>query len=155
MRQRHPEGGAIELISMPTYDAASRRTTARLLVRGFRYVEVAASQLISTLEPGHRLQLQTEPGNVANHNAIQITHGRLHLWYVPDALVGYVAAVLAARPHQHRSVETTQHTTPQDVPVLRTVRLNNTTQHRPRSTRVIRARAGLRRREPPRDLPAM
>ena len=51
MRQRHPEGGAIELISMPTYDAASRRTTARFLVRGVRYVEVAAANSFPHLSP--------------------------------------------------------------------------------------------------------
>jgi hypothetical protein len=88
------EGDAVELISMPTFDAATRRTTARFLAHGVRYIEPRASQHISTLQPGDQLQLRPEPRNRVNPNAIQITDGALELGYVPDPLVRYVADVL-------------------------------------------------------------
>jgi hypothetical protein len=78
MRQSNCGGGVIELLSMAPY-AGRRRTTALPCARGVRFVEVAASQHISTFAPGHRLHLQTEPETVANANVIQITDGRQHL----------------------------------------------------------------------------
>jgi hypothetical protein len=93
------EGDAIELISMPTYDAATGRTTARFLAHGVRYIDQNASHHISTLQPGDQLQLRREPRNMANPHAIQITDGGMELGYVPDPLVGYVADVLGGGPY--------------------------------------------------------
>lgn len=84
---------------MPTYDAATGRTTARFLAHGVRYIEQSASQHISTLQPADQLQLRPEPRNTANPNAIQITDGGVELGYVPDPLVGYVADVLSGGPY--------------------------------------------------------
>ena len=75
------------------------RTTARFLAHGVRYIEQSASQYISTLQPGHQLQLRPEPRNIANPNAIQITDGEVELGYVPHPLVGYVADVLGRGPY--------------------------------------------------------
>jgi hypothetical protein len=93
------EGDAVELISMPTYDATTGRTTARFLAHGVRYIEQSASQHISTLQPGHQLQLRPESRNIANPNAIQIADGEVELGYVSDPLVGYVADVLSGGPY--------------------------------------------------------
>ena len=70
------------------------RTTARFLAHGVRYIEQSASQYISTLHPGHQLQLRPEPGTIVTANAIQITDGEVKVGYVPHPLVGYVADVL-------------------------------------------------------------
>ncbi|WP_368834439.1 hypothetical protein [Mycobacterium intracellulare] len=93
------QGDAVELISMPTYDAATGRTTARFLAHGVRYIAQSASEHISTLHPGDQLQLRPNLGNIANPNAIQIADGVMELGYVPDPLVDYVADVLSGGPY--------------------------------------------------------
>jgi hypothetical protein len=93
------EGDAVELISMPTYDAATGHTTARFLAHAVRHMDQSASERISTLQPDDQLQLRPEPENIVNSNAIRITDGAMELGYVPDPLVGYVADVLRGGPH--------------------------------------------------------
>jgi hypothetical protein len=88
------EGDAIELISLPTYDPASGRTIASFLAHGVRHREPEASERISELQSGYTLTLEKEPTNRVNPDAIRVMDGDLHLGYVPDPLVGYVAEVM-------------------------------------------------------------
>lgn len=89
------EGDAIELISLPTFDAGTGVTTARFLAHGVRYRESSASAKISTLPPGYELRLEAEPTNTVNPHAIKIMDGDLHFGYVPDPLTDFVADVMA------------------------------------------------------------
>ena len=89
------EGDAIELISLPSFDAASASTTARFLAHGVRHREPEASKWISELHTGDTLSLEKEPTNEVNPRAIKIVDGDLHLGYVPDPLVDYVAEVIS------------------------------------------------------------
>ncbi|GJO38625.1 hypothetical protein NJB1604_06100 [Mycobacterium marinum] len=68
------EGDAVELISMPTYDAATDRTTARFLAHGVRWVQQGVGRRhISMLRPGDQLELRPKPRNITNSNVIQMT----------------------------------------------------------------------------------
>lgn len=88
------EGDAIELISLPSYDPASASTVASFLAHGVRHREPEASERISELRPGDTLTLEKEPTNRVNPNAIKVMDDDLHLGYVPDPLVDYVAEVM-------------------------------------------------------------
>jgi hypothetical protein len=109
------EGDAIELISLPTFDVADGNTTASFLAHGVRYREPEASERISELRPGYELTLEAEPTNKVNPRAIKIMDGDLHLGYVPDPLVDYVASVLGG----HVSLIVVQSNPPETNPHLR------------------------------------
>jgi len=84
------EGDAIELISLPTFDASTGRTTAAFLAHGVRHRGDEASRHIETLRPGDSLGLEPDPDNSVNPRAIKVVDGPLHLGYVPDPLLDYV-----------------------------------------------------------------
>lgn len=88
------EGDAIELISLPSFDPASGSTTASFLAHGVRHREPEASERIARLRPGDTLTLEKDPTNNVNPHAIKVMDGGLHLGYVPDPLVDYVAEVM-------------------------------------------------------------
>ncbi|CCQ13771.1 putative uncharacterized protein [Rhodococcus sp. AW25M09] len=90
----HREGDPIELISLPTWDFATRETSAHFLAHGVRHRGPDASSLISTLSPGDLLTLESEPGNETNPLAVRITGAGLHLGYVPDPLLDHVHSVM-------------------------------------------------------------
>jgi hypothetical protein len=89
------EGDAIELISLPTFDADTGHTVATFLAHGVRHREPEASERISELKAGFVLGLEPEATNKVNPRAIKIVDRGLHLGYVPDPLVDYVSQVLA------------------------------------------------------------
>lgn len=94
------EGDAIELISLPSFDPADASTTASFLAHGVRHRGHEASERISKLRPGDALTLEKEPTNKVNPHAIKVVDGDLHLGYVPDPLVDYVAKMmLEQRPN--------------------------------------------------------
>lgn len=110
------EGDAIELISLPSFDPADASTNASFLAHGVRYRGHEANERISELRPGETLALEKEPTNKANPRAIRVVDGDLHLGYVPDPLVDYVANVmLEGRP----SLTVVQANPPETNPHLR------------------------------------
>lgn len=92
------KGDAIELISLPTWDATTRQTSASFLAHGVRHRGPLVSEHVSTLDAGHQLGLERQPDNDVNPRAIKIVDAGMHLAYVPDPLVDYVGAVLDGTP---------------------------------------------------------
>lgn len=106
------QGDAIELISLPTFEASTGRTTAAFLAHGVRHRGEEASRHIEMLRPGDSLGLEPHPDNEVNPRAIRVVDGTLHLGYVPDPLLDYVwslelGAVLTVV--QANSAETNPH----------------------------------------------
>ncbi|MGV8871766.1 MAG: HIRAN domain-containing protein [Rhodococcus sp. (in: high G+C Gram-positive bacteria)] len=91
----HREGDPIELISLPTWDSATHETTAHFLAHGVRHSGPAASAHISTLQPGSRLGLESDPSNTTNPQAIRIESAGIHVGYVPDPLLDHVHSVMS------------------------------------------------------------
>jgi hypothetical protein len=112
------EGDAIELISLPTFETASGSTTASFLTHGVRHRQPEASERISELQPGYELTLEAEPTNRVNDRAIKVMDRDLHLGYVPDPLVDYVADVMR---DQRLRLTVVQSNPPETNPHLRLV----------------------------------
>jgi hypothetical protein len=91
----HREGDSIELISLPTFDKVTGRSTARFLAHAVSYLEPLDSEHLSRLTSGQRLELRPEPTNPVNPEAIEIVDGLYSLGYVPDPLLDYASTVLA------------------------------------------------------------
>lgn len=66
------------------------------LVHGVRYLTDHERAAIDSLKPGDRLSLRHEPGNPVNARAILVTRDGVRLGYVPDPLLDYVHAIIAA-----------------------------------------------------------
>ena len=108
--------GGRPIISLPAYDPTSGHTSASFLAHGVRHRSEAASEHISTLLSGARLDLSREPDNEFNPRAIQVVDRGLHLGYVPDPLVDYVGAVMTGGQAQ---LTVLQANTPKANPHLR------------------------------------
>lgn len=91
----HREGDPIELISLPTYDKRTGRTSACFLAHGVRHRSAEVSEHITGLSPGARLTLEPDRDNPVNSQAIRVVDGHLHVGFVPDPLLDYVHSVLA------------------------------------------------------------
>lgn len=85
-------GDRIELL--PTPSVLGSRTECTFLVHGVRHIE-GASEAIDRLHRGQQLELQREPDNPRDHDAVLVTTDGSRLGWVPNPLLGYVRAVMA------------------------------------------------------------
>jgi hypothetical protein len=90
----HREGDPIELISLPRFDRTAGETWGHFLAHGVRHRGPEASDRISGLPAGHRLNLEADPANPVNPRAVRIVDGGIHLGFVPDPLLDYVHSVI-------------------------------------------------------------
>lgn len=90
----HREGDPIELVSLPSFERATGKTSACFLAHGVRHRGLEVSKHITALPPGHRLALEPDPGNSVNARAIRVVDGFVHLGFVPDPLLDYVHSVI-------------------------------------------------------------
>lgn len=85
-------GDRIELLPTPSIDGT--RTECTFLVHGVRHIE-GASEAVDRLHPGQRLDLQAEPDNPSDPDAVLVTTDGTRLGWVPNPLLEYVRAVMA------------------------------------------------------------
>lgn len=87
----HRAGDTIELLPIP--ETADGPTSCVFLVHGVRY-QPGASDAIEQLVPGQELNLEPEPENESDPQAVLITDDGTRLGWVPNPLLDYVRAVM-------------------------------------------------------------
>ncbi|MEB3065672.1 hypothetical protein [[Mycobacterium] zoologicum] len=95
----HREGDPIELVSLPSFESATGRTSACFLAHGVRHRGAEVSDHITALVPGHRLALERDPTNGFNPQAVRVVDRSMHLGFVPDPLLDYVHSVIEGGPY--------------------------------------------------------
>lgn len=86
-------GDRIELLPIP--DVSDGGTSCIFLVHGVRHLPGAA-EAIDQLVPGQELDLEPEPDNPIDIDAVLVTRDGTRLGWVPNPLLGYVRAVMSS-----------------------------------------------------------